>query len=290
MKKLIILLAALAILGAQAQEPLLPSPDAKSLAMGGVTMTTLSDSHSIYNNPAMPVFSTFPAQLSSSYYGQGDFNYYAVTGYMRFDNFNLAQIGWRQFLRERGNNDMALDLGYSRRIGERWAVGLVGRYSHYKRPDKTFDALAVDLSAAYVLPLEGLGSYSTLRAGVKAANLGGYLSHDYRLPMSFTAGVALDSFLTDVHEVTVGTDIGYYYTPSAVRGVQVAVGAEYNLMQLFQFRAGYHYGEDRIYYPSYASIGAGVRFLHLRLDVAYLFAKKTTPLHNTYSLSFGFDF
>ena len=37
-------------------------------------------------------------------------------------------------------------------------------------------------------------------------------------------------------------------------------------------------------------VGAGVRFLHLRLDFAYLIAKKQTLLHNTYSISFGLDF
>ncbi|MFQ9212031.1 MAG: PorV/PorQ family protein, partial [Alistipes finegoldii] len=140
-------------------------------------------------------------------------------------------------------------------------------------------------------PLENVGSYSTLRAGAKLGNLGGYLKDTpYTLPMDLTAGVALDTFLSDVHEITVGTDLGYYFSPSKVRGFQMSVGAEYNLMQLIQLRAGYHYGERRDYYPSYGSVGAGVRFLHLRLDFAYLIAKKQTLLHNTYSISFGLDF
>lgn len=70
----------------------------------------------------------------------------------------------------------------------------------------------------------------------------------------------------------------------------MSVGAEYNLMQLVQLRTGYHYGEQRDYYPSYWTVGAGVRILHLRLDFAYLFAKKDTLLRNTYSISFGLDF
>ena len=32
------------------------------------------------------------------------------------------------------------------------------------------------------------------------------------------------------------------------------------------------------------------RILHLRLDFAYLFAKKHSLLRNTYSISFGLDF
>ena len=54
--------------------------------------------------------------------------------------------------------------------------------------------------------------------------------------------------------------------------------------------SGYHYGERRDYYPSYWTVGAGLRILHLRLDFAYLFAKKHSLLRNTYSISFGLDF
>lgn len=175
MKRLVTLLAALAALQTYAQriEATLPSPDAKSLGMGGVMMTTLSGSHAIYNNSATAIFSHTPSQVSSSYYGQRSFDYYAVSGFCRFDNINLVQAGWRQFLREHGNNDMAVDLGYARRIGDRWAVGIVGRYMHLKRPDISADALAVDLSAAWQRPLENVGSYSTLRAGAKLGNLAG---------------------------------------------------------------------------------------------------------------------
>ncbi len=293
MKRFVTLLAATALISgfASAQEATLPTPDAKAIGMGGVMMTTLSSSHAIYNNAAIALFSMTPSQVSSSYYGQGSFDYYAVSGSCRIGHANLVQAGWRQYLRERGNNDMAVDMGYSRRINERWAIGVVARYLHLRRPDVSADALAADLSVAYQLPLENIGSYSSLRAGAKLANLGSYLNRtDYILPMDLTAGVALDTFLTDAHEITVGTDLGYYFYPKGVRGFQLSLGMEYNLMQLVQFRAGYHYGEQRYYYPSYWSIGTGVRILHLRLDFAYLFAGKETLLHNTYSLSFGFDF
>lgn len=287
------LLAATALISAtaSAQEATLPSPDAKTIGMGGVMMTTLSGSHAIYNNSATALFQLNPSQISSSYYGQGNFDYYAVSGSCRLGSENLVLAGWRQYLRERGNNDMAVDLGYSRRLDENWAIGVVARYLHLHRPEISADALAADLCIAYQLPLENIGSYSALRAGAKIANLGAYLNDtDYILPMDLAAGVALDTYLSDAHEITVGTDLGYYFYPKGVRGFQLSLGMEYNLMQLVQFRAGYHYGEQRYYYPSYWSVGGGVRILHLRLDFAYLFAKKETLLHNTYSLSFGFDF
>ena len=293
MKRLVTLLAALAALQTYAQriEATLPSPDAKSLGMGGVMMTTLSGSHAIYNNSATAIFSHTPSQVSSSYYGQRSFDYYAVSGFCRFDNINLVQAGWRQFLREHGNNDMAVDAGYSRRLGERWAAGVVGRYLRVKRPVASDDALAVDLAVAYRQPLALGASYSALRVGAKLANLGGYLGDSgYTLPTDFTAGAALDYYLTDAHQITVGLDAGYRFTPSAVSGFHLSAGVEYNLMQLFQLRAGYHCGERSAYDPSYASVGAGIRILHLRLDFAYQFAQRHTPLRNSYGISCGLDF
>ncbi len=286
-----LLVALLCVSVAEAQEAAFPTIDAGSLGMGGITMTALSDAHAIYNNPSFAALSPVPLRFSSSYYGQSDFDYYAVSGHYRWDRSNTLQLGWRQYLREKGNHDSALDAGYARRFGERWAIGIVGRYMHLKRPDDTADALAVDLAAGWQKPLEGIGTYSTWRAGAKLANLGAYLGHSVcRLPMEIKAGTALDTFFSDAHELTVGVDAGYFFTPSAVRGFQAAVGAEYNLMQLLQFRTGYHFGERKGYYPTFWSLGMGVRILHLRVDFAYLLAERDTLLRNTYSISFGLDF
>lgn len=277
----------LAIGHVSAQEAFM-SLDAKSLGMGSVVTTTLSDSHAIYNNAAAVVFSPYQAQLSSSYFSQDGYNNFNVSGFARIKNSNFLQVGWRQYRKD----NMAVDLGYSRRVNEKWAVGIVARYCHSKLADGgTADALAVDLSALYALPLENIGQQATLRVGAKLSNLGGYLADaPFDLPMNATLGAAFDAFITDAHEVTVGVDVGYYFAPAYLRSMQGAVGVEYNLMQLFQVRGGYHFGEKTMYNPNYASVGAGVRFMHLRLDFAYLFAQEDSPFNKTYSLSFGLDF
>lgn len=298
------MLLAAVVFGATAQEAVLGTPDAKVLGMGGVSMSATGGSHAIYNNSAMAIFSAMPAGISSSYYGQQKYDYYAVSGFSRVGMNNIIQGGWRHYLREKGDSDMALDVGYSRRIGDRWAVGVVARYMHIKRPNESItvpppaqplnhsaDALAVDLSAAWSYPIESWDTYSTLRAGAKLSNLGGFLNNsNFDMPMQFTAGAALDMFLSDVHELTLGVDAGYYFTPARVRSVHLSAGVEYNLSQLIQFRGGYHLSSRSNLLPSYGSVGMGVRFLHLRLDFAYLLAKKETPMRNTYSVSFGLDF
>ena len=74
------------------------------------------------------------------------------------------------------------------------------------------------------------------------------------------------------------------------RGVEGGIGMEYSLMQLLQFRVGYHGGESRLYYPDYFSLGVGVRFMHLCFDAGYTVAKKASPMHNAYSFTIGLDF
>ena len=299
MKKFTLLTAlclALGITTLHAQEATLPTSDAKALAMGGLQMTAQSSSHAIYNNPALAAFSLNPFLVSSSYYHQDQDDAYSVSGSYRVSPSSVIQAGWRQYLHDdvngRDSHENVLDLGFAHSINSKWSFGVVGRYLHRLCPDgQKVDAAAVDLSAAYLLPIENFGSQTTLRSGAKISNLGGYLkSTSYTLPMNLSVGTALDTFITDEHEFTVGVDMSYYFYPKPVRGFLMSVGAEYNFMQLIQVRGGYHYGERDSYYPSYASVGCGVRFLHLRLDFAYLFADEDTPFHNTYSLSFGFDF
>lgn len=282
-----------AALDIQAQELPTLGLDAKSMAMGGVTTTTLSASHAIYNNAVCAPLSPTQAQLSASYLMLEEYNCYTASGFYTFALRNSLLAGWRQFRHAPGNNDMMVDLGYARRIGETWSVGLVARYAHYRRPTGGSDALAADLSVLYLLPLEEVGYYSNLRFGAKVTNLGSWVNSPLKgdlLPIGCSIGAAFDTFITDAHEITVAADLGGYFNPAYARSFQASVGAEYNLMQLVQFRCGYHYGGGADYAPSYGSFGAGVRFLHLRLDFAYLVAEKGSWAHNACNISFGFNF
>ncbi len=281
---------------AMAQAISMPSPDAKTLSMGGVEMTTLAGSHTIYNNMAMAAFGTQSFQLSSSYNRWEGIDYYTVTGSTRITGSTTLQAGWRNYRRSSDNRDMTADLGISQRFGENVAIGITGRYMRLTRPATTEDAL--DLGASVALRGDtDLGDYGEWRAGARVDGLGGFINrdgskqgHSEKLPLRLTVGAALDTHFNDSHQITVAADCGYSFEPSSLRGFNGSVGAEYNLMQLFQLRAGYHLAERNSYTSCYGSVGCGVRFLHLRLDFAYLLASKSSPLHNMYSLSFGLDF
>lgn len=291
MKRLLSIIVLFVATSVAAQVPFFPTSDARVVSMGGVSLTSVTDSHSLYSNATSPLYSQYQSAVSTSYNSfENGYKLYTVSGSYNFNGRDVVQLGWRRF-GVNSDADMSFDAAYARRVNERWAVGGTLHYYCFDRlSESRVNAVAVDFSAMYSLPIESFGMGSTLRTGARLSNLGGVIGEDIRLPMSVAIGTALDTYITDAHEVTLGVDVEYCYTPEATRGARLSLGAEYNLMQLLQLRAGYHVDKNNEYRPNYASIGAGVRFMHLRADFAYLFAQSNTLLHNSWSISFGLDF
>ncbi len=319
MKKLIstLLLLSATVIAARAQYDItVLNPDAISMSMGGVVTTNMSGAHTIFNNASLAPFSRAPFQLGITYYGQDGGDYYAASGYYQFANRGALEIGWRMYIPEETLFDggivggyqprmpkyvgegrsMAFEMGYAQMFSERLSFGITGRYLHYSEEydSKSANALALDLSATYRLPLERLSANSSLMFAAKLANIGAYLDRGQlpttSLPLTLKAGAALDWWLRDSHKLTFAADYGYCFTPDFVRGSECSVGMEYELMQLLKIRGGYHFGNRSMLCPDYASVGAGLHFMHLRLDLTYVFADEGTLLHNAYSVGFGFDF
>ena len=71
-------------------------------------------------------------------------------------------------------------------------------------------------------------------------------------------------------------------------GFMAGLGAEYSFDDLVFVRAGYHYGDDKKAIPSYGSLGAGVKFFGVRLDVAYLVGSQV--LKNSLGVTLGYSF
>jgi len=319
MKKIIstLLLLSMSVVGVRAQYGItVLNPDAISMSMGGVVTTNLSGAHTVFNNASLAPFCRAPFQLAVTYYGQDGGDYYAASGYYQFANRNALEIGWRMYVPDEEWNQpdfveggfrvapsyygsgrsMTFDVGYAQMAGERLSLGITGRYLHYAKDENSAsaNALALDLSASYRLPLDRLSENSSLLFGAKLANLGAFLDKGQlptsSLPVNLKVGAALDWWLRDSHKLTFAADYGYCFTPDFVRGSECSVGAEYDFMQLLQLRGGYHFGNRSLYCPDYASVGAGLHFMHIRLDLTYVFAGSETLLHNAYSIGFGLDF
>ncbi len=291
MKRLFLFLALLGgfALSVRAQSDLLLiNPETRSMAMGGVAMTTISSSNTIFNNASLVSFADAPFQIATSYAGSQSSKYYSLSTYYQFFSGGAIQAGWRRWDYD-NYNSMAVELGYSRPIARIFSIGITGRYLHGKdADDNSVNGLALDLSASCRIPIGG----SSLLVGAKLSNLGGYLSgtNDPLFPIQLTGGAGLNLALSESHRLLISTDVGYCFNPEQYKGSQVSVGLEYELMQLLQIRGGYHFNECSTLYSDYFSVGAGIRFLFFQMEGSYIIAPKSSILHNLYSLNVGLKF
>ncbi len=268
------------------------NPDSRSMAMGGTTVTNISSSQTIFNNPSLVSFANAPFQIATSYYGNDGGDYYALSAYFQFLTGGAIQAGWRNFDYDSGR-DMSFELCYSRPIARIFSIAIAGRYINYCNDlDQTSNALVADLSASCRIPLSLKSKGSNVLIGAKLTNLGGYLSgpSNAELPIDLIVGAGFDLKLHESHRLFLSADVGYRFNPDVLKGTSLSLGAEYELMELLSVRGGYHFGEGKGYNIDYASAGIGLHFLFFRIDAAYLFAPKKSLLHNTYSVSLGLNF
>lgn len=291
MKRSILLAAGLLCATVAAAQPFaLVNPDARTLGMGGIETVATADAYTVFDNPAAALFGRQKVQAATSFFTLSDKTTYSAAAYCKFNMQHALSAGWRSFGFD-DRRDKSVSLAYSYRLNDFVALGLTADYARFVRAG-TGNALSAGLSAQAVVPFDKGEDYAALRLGAKLTGIGGFLDGpaQMKLPVAFAAGAAYSWFLTDAHAVTFAAEGRYTFFPTAAHGIEGGIGLEYSLMQLLQFRVGYHGGEERLYYPDYFSLGIGVRFMHLCFDAGYTVAKKASPLHNAYSLTIGLDF
>ncbi|MBQ9185806.1 MAG: PorV/PorQ family protein [Bacteroidales bacterium] len=171
--------------------------------------------------------------------------------------------------------------GVGVRVADQFSIGANVRYLRQTITDgRAIDAFAGDVML-YYKPLKELG----LTAGVVSvgSKVKSILGESYSLPAS--AKVAGDYTLDiEGNIIRADVDLDYYFSGNLTAGI----GAEYGFADMVFIRAGYHYGEDKSVLPSFAAIGAGLKFYGVKLDFAYLTANKS--LGNTITIGLGYSF
>lgn len=184
---------------------LLIPADARSAGMGDVGVATSADGFSQQHNPAKYAFMLDGQGISVSYtpyltalandISLGQLNYHyrlnersAVAASLRY--FGLGDITLTDCFDCPTNtvspSELALDVSYSLRLSERFAMAVAGRYirSGLKIPDPMSDAsaansFAVDIAGYYQSEVEAYGDFDgRWRAGFNFQNLGPKMSYD----------------------------------------------------------------------------------------------------------------
>lgn len=143
----------------------------------------------------------------------------------------------------------------------------------------SYGALAADVFA--------MAKFGGFRVTAGVANVGTTVKSasgaEFCIPGSIAVGAGYGKVFAEKHGIDVLVDADYYFSG----WMAVAAGAAYTFNDLFSVRAGYRYGGESPV-PSYASVGAGVKILGIKFDVAYLIA--SGPVKNTLALSLGYAF
>ena len=283
------------------------NPDARSAAMGNVSMLSTERNH-LYVNPASILFGARDAHID---YGMEippaindigrELYYNANLGY-RFLDRHAAMVGFRYLggleipkYDPSGNElqkktkpfDWIIDLGYAFKLNNSFGIyattsfiqSYVGRVGY---------AWSSSLGAAFSREL----SFGEVNAALKVADIGmplAYSSKDkYTLPGSVQFGADLKWMLAEDHRLTFGAGAKKSIISSQTNWFHLGAGAEYSAFDIVSARVGYDYGLND---SGAITSGLGVAFKGFALDGAYRmgigkYATRDIILSAGYSFSF----
>jgi len=223
------------------------SPDARAGGMGELGVATSTDANSSFYNIAKTPFSKYNTGIGVTYtpwlqdLGLKDVYLLAASGYHKLDDlqgisasiryFSLGNI---QFTDYSGSDlgvgrprELAADLGYSRKLGDKLALGLSIRYIHsdlaagYASNGNTYkpgNAVAADVSIFY----NGINDAGQgWRFGAAFSNLGtkiGYTndaSAKEYIPANFGIGANYTKVFDEQSKLSFGLDINKLLVPTA---------------------------------------------------------------------------
>lgn len=301
MKRIIVLLlsvAATIVASAQAVPSLLIPSDPVALSMTGVSVSGGADAYAVENNSALMAFSEkkmeaavgymtwAPSTAASTALSMG--GYYALNEKLAFGLSgklfkDKALEGVTTSGTAKGTynpQDMVVSLGVSYLAMQGLSAGLSLKYiSSSLGGGMSGTAFAADLGVAY--------SKDALSAGVSIANIGTPISYgggSYPLPMLVRAGGSYALNLGESSTLGLSAEADYIFSG----GIMAGAGAEFAFNDTAFVRAGIHYGNEEKAVPTFAALGLGVKFMGIKLDVAYLLANAS--IGSTLALGLGYSF
>jgi hypothetical protein len=340
---------------------LIIAPDARSGAMGDVGAASTPDANSVHWNAAKLAFMENNAGVSFTYSPWlrelvSDIELLYLGGYYKLNerstlgaSLTYFSLGAIDFFDQEGMatgtykpNEFAMDLAYTMKLNENFAISLTGRYI---RSDLTqgqnvgttqthaANAGAADLGLYYQKAIKA-EKPSEYALGLQISNLGSKISYSDNmdsefLPANLRIGgrysMDLDqfnkiSFMMDLNKLLVPTPpvydtLGYifagmdpnvgvfqgaiqsfYDAPNGfkeeIQEISLSVGAEYWYNKVLALRAGYFYEAKNKGARQYLTLGAGIKYNVMGLDISYLIATgqlNNNPLKNTLRVGLNFD-
>lgn len=215
------------------------TPDARSGAMGDAGIAISGDANAIAYNISRLAFAEKDAGLSLTYtpwlknIGLDDVFLGYIAGYTKLDEFQAVTASFRyfslgeiQYTDENGSpqgfgspNEFELEIGYARKLGENFSVGVGGKFLYSNLAADQFVngteiqpgiAGAADISFLYKVPFEGYYDQN-LNIGLSLQNLGSRISYvpdkSFYIPASIGLGLAYEVNFDEFNKLTLTSDI-----------------------------------------------------------------------------------
>lgn len=296
-----------AAINAQAVQFMDYNPDTRTAGLAGAGVSLGASAFSMWNNTAAPGLSDATMDIAVSYGlwqpSAAANSVISAAGYGRVAKFMTVSAGIKYFsyspysitdaeglvIGSYTPKELTAGIGIAFRV---LPILSVGANLHYVHSDiggkKKGGAVSTDLGALLDLKF--------MRIGVTAANIGSKIDYGgpaaYNLPTNLKLGIGTTQYLgkEDKHALTASLQGGMIMEGSALFA---EAGLEYAWNDIVRVSTGYHYGSSSILgiVPSYASIGAGCKFLGIYFNAAYIIGTSNdSPVSNSFSLSIGYTF
>ncbi len=274
--------------------------DPVSAAMGGAGLCgTSSSAYSSFLNPASTPFSTHRGDIS---FGYGSWlpqsagtNFINVAGAGNIKNKVGISAGFSyginkayDIMDDTGNlkgqftpSDIQANLGLSWRFIPQLGIGASVKYAGSSlAKGYNYSAVAGDVFL--------MSQFSAFNVALGVSNLGAKVktaSSAFDLPTSVALGLGYTNVYSEKHGLSILADADYYLYGAFA----ASVGASYTYNDMVSLRAGYNLSKDAPV-PSFFGVGAGVKFVGLKIDLSYQIVSSDIPLGNSFNVSFGFAF
>ncbi|MDR0692788.1 MAG: type IX secretion system outer membrane channel protein PorV [Prevotellaceae bacterium] len=268
MKRIIILLTLLSLVvgsvfAQEADNPIVFAmpvltvvPDARASGMGDMGVATLPTTNDQHWNASKYVFNEAKSGVSLSYIpwlrgiGTSNINLLYLTGFYRIDNkqaigaslryFSLgAMTFWgeqQEFIKSSNPNEMAIDVSYSRLLGEYFSAGVAFRYLRSDITGGSYNsgtvfqpanAWSADIGFYYNEPIRLGAMTGVVSAGLSITNIGSKMNYGYAeneargktyfLPTTGRLGGNLKLDLDYYNELSFGVELNKYLVPTPPR-------------------------------------------------------------------------
>lgn len=283
------------------------TPDVRGVAMGNTGTAAPAHAFSIYRNAAAAVFSDKKAAVGYSYtpwlHDLNHSDLHGLAGFYNLDGNQGVVLGARWFRhgridlgKEDGTfrpNDWSVEAGYVRKLAPGWSVAATARYIRSDMSaaeDAVAHAVAFDLGVYYRHGLKG-NERSYWAVGLQAFNFGTKVDYGYG-KYDQVSKIALGGMfryaVAEDHVLKGELDADCRVIPNT--SWTCGMGAEYTGYRLFSLRCGYHWGEENSRLQRYGTVGCGLDYWGVRLDLAYLLPETHSFLKHTWQLGLSYVF